>query len=195
MEEHFTTALTTAGAGGRVGFTTAWTQNGAAISNADDSDGDGYSCRITVQRNTTNYARHAWSTASPILVNHDINYFWEVRLGGDTDGLFSFDYTLDGGTTWGNLAGPWNNEANTTWYYMTDSIWFAIYGDTGSMATHPMYNNPKIPLHSLCTNTVRREHRNIQLRGQLHPRLLNYQNLATSSPASVIGPEAPTLLS
>ncbi len=197
MEEHFTTALTTAGAGGRVGFTTAWTQKGAAISNADDSDGDGYSCRITVQRNTTNYARHAWSTASPILVNHDINYFWEVRLGGDTDGLFSFDYTLDGGTTWGNLAGPWNNEANTTWYYMTDSIWFAIYGDTGSMATaNQMYNNPNFALRFLCTNNGSAG--NTATYDYVDNFILayyNYQNLATSCTGVCLGPEAPTLLS
>jgi len=185
MEDHFTTDPYTAGAGGRLGFSSAWTGSGASVSTAYSSDGDGSSMKLPVNGTT---AIHAWPLNTQ-GIDCDIMYYFDVNLLGAATSKFFFEYTNDG-ATWVSLNGTgYTGTAASNWYYSSNSLYFLIKAVSGQAAAQAMYNNPNFALRFRTTGTGTSADYvdNFQL------AYYKYTNKATTCTGACASPDAPRI--
>jgi len=128
-EEHFTLDPGTAGAGGRGGFTTAWTESTATritsatrTSVCTDTDGDGKVASVDRAESFS----HLFSTVG---IDYDLLISWEWDVGmqptSTAGGLF-LEYTVDGSTWATVVSSPGTNTTTGDWECWSGSMYASV---------------------------------------------------------------------
>lgn len=193
-EEHFTIQPETSGAGGRYGFTGAWTTsadselNPVAISSTcPGTDGDGSACLSASANNTTRTMDHLFSTIGA-TTNVVMTWEWNVGLLL-TNGYLRLYYSPTG------LAGPWSQLVNdpgtdtspaSDWNCWGGSLYYTILAQYGQTAADAILNNQNFALRfeiRHATGQARRAHiDNVILRNY------SYQCATTTCTGTCLGP-------
>lgn len=146
-EEHFTVDPGTAGATGRYGFTTAWTESTAArttlatvTSACAETDADNAGCAVDNVASIT----HTFSTVG---IDYDIDIFWEWDAARQpTNGGLYLDYSVDGTNFTRLVSTAGANTTTADWECWGGSLYASVDPTEQCYGTGCVLGNPNLAI-------------------------------------------------